>query len=311
MTAQTRALALGRVQAQQSVRAAPYDFLSKSGAVIETEMSVDRMMDGQGQHLKSIAVMHDVTDRNQSMRRRDKMLNALEASNQELVTLTSVIAGDLHDPLKHFERLLVSIEQSLPNGESSLKNYFSMAGQSIQQMQGLVVGILSLLSLESTPRAEQDENLLQLLTQLQQLPELLALTDASLEMLSPLPSVRVTSDCLGEVFGELLINAIKFRNPEVPLCIKVSAAPAAASKDYWEVIISDNGLGFPAELCSQVFEPLSRFHVSRHPTGLGLGLARATRLLRQMRGTISVVSQAGGGASFTIRFPRIIPASES
>jgi signal transduction histidine kinase len=77
------------------VRAVPFSLLATSSQVVETGMSMNRQVDSQGQHLKSFAVMHDVTRRNQLLRRRDQMLEALGKSNQELVNLTGVIANDL------------------------------------------------------------------------------------------------------------------------------------------------------------------------------------------------------------------------
>jgi PAS domain S-box-containing protein len=45
MTEQTQALARERIQAEQSVQAVPHHLLTKSGQVVETEMSVNRQFD--------------------------------------------------------------------------------------------------------------------------------------------------------------------------------------------------------------------------------------------------------------------------
>ena len=62
---------------------------------------------------------------------------------------------------------------------------------------------------------------------------------------SNLPTLTLTGDCLGEVIHELMTNAVKFCNPEVPLAIRVSAELGEAG---WCLTIADNGLGFPDEL---------------------------------------------------------------
>ena len=311
MTEQTQILARERVQGEQSVQTVPYHLLTKSGQVVETEMSVNRQFDSQGQHLKSLAVMHDVTRRNQLFRRRDQMREALKKSNQELVALTGVMANDLDAPLQRFDKLLSAIEPAVQDSDTAVTNYVNMAGQSIQQMHGLVAGMLSLLQINPKPLKAQEVDLQQLVTLLQLSPDFVALSDGSLKILAPLPTVTVTSDCLAQVLQELVVNAVKFRNPEVSLNITVSAEMVGEDGGQWQVSICDNGLGFPAELNHRVFEPLSRFHSARDPYGLGLGLARTVRQLRQIRGTISVVSQAGAGANFIIRFPHIATEGQS
>jgi PAS domain S-box-containing protein len=311
MTEQTQALARDRVQGEQSVQAVPYSLLAKSGQVVETEMSVNRQVDSQGQHLKSFAVMHDVTRRNQLFRRRDQMREALEKSNQELVNLTGVMANDLEAALQRIDQLLSTIEPAIQDSDPAVTNYVNMAGQSIQQMQGLVAGLLSLLQINPTPLKTQEVDLQQLVMLLPLSPDVVDMSDVNLNILAPLPTVTVTSDCLAQVLQELVVNAVKFRNPEASLNITVSAEMVDEDGGHWQVSIRDNGLGFPAELNHQVFEPLSRFHSGRDPSGLGLGLARAVRLLRQIRGTISVVSQAGAGANFIIRFPHIATGGQS
>jgi signal transduction histidine kinase len=308
LTEQTQALARER---EQLVQALPYHLLTKSSQVVETEMSVNRQLDSQGQHLKSLAVMHDVTRRNQLFRRRDQMLEALGKSNQELVDLTGVIANDLEASLQRFDQLLSAIEPAIQDSDPAVTNYVNMASQSIQQMHGLVAGMLSLLQISPKPLKAQEVDLQQLVTLLQLSHDLVAISDGSLEVLAPLPTVTVTSDCLAQVLQELVVNAVKFRNPEVSLNITVSAETVDEDGGHWQISTCENGLGFPAELIHQVFEPLSRFHSARDPSGLGLGLARTVRLLHQIRGTISVVSQAGAGANFIIRFPHIATEGQS
>jgi two-component system nitrogen regulation sensor histidine kinase NtrY len=66
------------------------------------------------------------------------------------------------------------------------------------------------------------------------------------------------------------------------------------------VTIADHGPGIPAELHQRVFEPY--FTTKDDGTGLGLALVRVT--LEAHRGVISVSETLGGGATFSIVFPR-------
>jgi nitrogen fixation/metabolism regulation signal transduction histidine kinase len=64
--------------------------------------------------------------------------------------------------------------------------------------------------------------------------------------------------------------------------------------------IDDDGRGIPADQIGRIFEP----SFSTNTSGTGLGLAIVRRLVEGWEATISVESEAGKGATFTIRFAR-------
>jgi signal transduction histidine kinase len=66
-----------------------------------------------------------------------------------------------------------------------------------------------------------------------------------------------------------------------------------------QMMISDNGPGIAPEAVSHVFD--LRYTTKQGGRGLGLWLSR--RIIEQHRGTISVVSELGKGASFEISLP--------
>jgi signal transduction histidine kinase len=62
------------------------------------------------------------------------------------------------------------------------------------------------------------------------------------------------------------------------------------------VRVSDDGVGMPAELLHQIFQP----HFSTRTSGSGLGLAISRRLLEGWGGAITVESAPGTGSTFTV-----------
>ncbi|MEW6418123.1 MAG: ATP-binding protein [Nitrospirota bacterium] len=66
-----------------------------------------------------------------------------------------------------------------------------------------------------------------------------------------------------------------------------------------EVVISDTGKGIPKDKIKYIFDPFFTSKIY----GSGLGLTFTQRIIREHNGSISVKSEPGKGATFTIRLP--------
>ena len=67
-----------------------------------------------------------------------------------------------------------------------------------------------------------------------------------------------------------------------------------------ELVIEDNGPGFPLEIGSRAFE---RFVKGKHSPGHGLGLAFVDAVVHAHGGTARISDRAGGGAVITLSLP--------
>lgn len=111
-------------------------------------------------------------------------------------------------------------------------------------------------------------------------------------------SPRVIGDesQLIQLFQNLLGNAIKFRQPEVPLRIRLLAE---RREGFWEFSVSDNGIGIEPQYLSKIFALHERLHsVSK---GHGIGLATCERIIKRHGGVIWAESD-GLGRGTSIRF---------
>ncbi|WP_312858574.1 HAMP domain-containing sensor histidine kinase [Rhizobium sp. G21] len=105
---------------------------------------------------------------------------------------------------------------------------------------------------------------------------------------------------LEQALGNLLDNAVKYREPERPLRLSVRAFRVNAFTVGIDV--SDNGRGIAPEDHERVFELFRRSGVQDKP-GEGIGLAHVRSLVRNMGGDIQLKSERGKGSTFMIRMP--------
>jgi signal transduction histidine kinase len=103
---------------------------------------------------------------------------------------------------------------------------------------------------------------------------------------------------LEQVMTNLLSNAIKYGQGR-PITVRVSQEGDAA-----RLTLRDEGIGIAEKDQARIFERFERAVSEQHYGGLGLGLWIVREILAGMGGTISVFSQPGMGAAFTVELPR-------
>jgi NtrC-family two-component system sensor histidine kinase KinB len=114
------------------------------------------------------------------------------------------------------------------------------------------------------------------------------------EVAGDLPPVWVDTTRIGNVFANLLSNAL--RHTSAGGRIRITAEP----NDAWvRFIVSDTGEGIPAAFLSRVFEPFFRVPGQREVSlGAGLGLAIVKEIVEAHGGSVGVESREGTGSSF-------------
>jgi light-regulated signal transduction histidine kinase (bacteriophytochrome) len=101
---------------------------------------------------------------------------------------------------------------------------------------------------------------------------------------SRLPKARGDATLLGQVFVNLLANAIKYTRTRDPAVIEIGSRPGRA--DEVVVFVRDNGVGFDPRYADRLFGVFQRLHRSDEFEGTGIGLANAHRIVKRHGGAI-------------------------
>ncbi len=107
-----------------------------------------------------------------------------------------------------------------------------------------------------------------------------------------------------QIIYNLLSNAVKFTDSGGRVDV-VATMVEVDSMEFFEVVVTDTGIGIALEELEKLFTPFVQLDasMSRRYEGTGLGLAMVKRLMGLHNGTIRVESEEGKGTSFIVRFP--------
>jgi signal transduction histidine kinase len=114
--------------------------------------------------------------------------------------------------------------------------------------------------------------------------------DLNLNVPTLLPSITADPPALTRILTNLVSNACDAMDGHGTL--RITASPHA-------IEVSDTGTGIPAELAKRIFDP---FFTTKGANGTGLGLSIVRDLMRQQGGSVTVSSEPGRGARFTLHF---------
>ena len=126
------------------------------------------------------------------------------------------------------------------------------------------------------------------------------------ELQEDLPPILADSNRLEQVFINLLINArdaieakweeSDHKGGDKKISLKTG------SKDGMVIIeVKDTGIGIPQSIFDKIFEPF--FTTKKVGRGTGLGLSISYGIIQDFGGSIHVLSNKNGGASFVIKLP--------
>ncbi len=121
--------------------------------------------------------------------------------------------------------------------------------------------------------------------------------------ISELPeTIQADPQALEQIVSNLLSNAIKYAPDAPEIDVK-----AYTDEDHVVLMVSDHGLGIDEEDLPRIFERFFRARTATGISGTGIGLNLIKILIELHDGSITIVSEAGKGSTFTVRLPVMGP----
>jgi len=249
-------------------------------------------------------VGHDITDRQKAEVVLRQTLTDLNNRNRELQDFAFIASHDLQEPLRKIRAFSDRLQQRFAAELTpEARDYLDRAGQAAARMQVLIDDLLAYSRVaRGKPFVPVDLAPL-VATVLEDLEARLESSGGAVEV-DALPRIDGDPTQLRQLFQNLLANALKFRSPDRPPLVRVSATPAMVDGEPgWEFRIDDNGIGFEPRYAERIFGPFQRLHGRQDYEGTGIGLAIVRRIVERHHGHVRADGRPGEGASFTVVMP--------
>ncbi len=254
----------------------------------------------------------EVAERRAAEEAAQRTAAELQLINDELQQFAFVLSHDLLAPARRIAMFAELLDKSYAGEDDDVHDYARFIGESSQRLRDLV-GALSRYANAGSGAALLDEADVDLNAVLQAAVQVFdePLKDAGGAVtLDTLPRVRGDAALLGQLFQNLLSNAMKYRSAAPPQ-IQVQAAPAPQDgTNFWRISVLDNGQGFAPEDAERIFKAMTRLHRADHIAGSGLGLSICRRIATRHGGRIWAEPRPEGGAAFHVLLPGASPAAD-
>jgi two-component system, chemotaxis family, sensor kinase Cph1 len=266
--------------------------------------------DRQGNPVRMLGVVRDVTDRKRAEQEREELLAEAERASRAKSDFLAVMSHELRTPMNailgYVDLLLMGVPASIPDGA---RTQVKRVGTSARHLLSLIEQVLAFSRIEAGHQELNAEEVAldRLVSDACDLLEPLAYRKGLfLRFRPPDQAVTIETDVskARQILINLIGNGIKFTE-EGGVEVRVEADDDGGAV----LAVEDTGIGIEASQIEAIFEPFRQAEqpLSRHVGGTGLGLAVTRQLVELLGGTVRVLSEPGQGSTFTVWLPRTLP----
>lgn len=235
---------------------------------------------------------------NEDLRRQT---HELKISNAELEQFAYVASHDLQEPLRMVTSFLSKLEERYATLlDDRGRRYIEFAVDGARRMRQNILGLLQYSRVGKGDAIAEEIDLNEVMDEVCLLHQS-DITECKAEIIvEKLPVIRNYMAPIVQLFNNLISNALKYRKTDLPPVIRVSAKQEGA---YWQMAVSDNGIGIEKEYLQKIFVIFQRLVPKEQYDGTGIGLAVVKKIVENLGGQVWVESAPGEGSTFyfTIR----------
>ncbi|MDB5272319.1 MAG: hypothetical protein JWO58_686 [Chitinophagaceae bacterium] len=248
-----------------------------------------------------LASMQDINNKREQQNLLEQQAEQLKQANEELETFSYSVSHDLKAPLRSlegFSKLL--IENYKGKFDEDADRWLQFIAGNANRMGVLINDILNFSRISRSSVNKSHVHMQPIVEKLFDL-EKNNYPNKVIELhLSDLPDVYGDPTMLGQVWQNLISNALKYSSKNELIIVTINGRTDQQTVQY---SIQDNGVGFDEKYKDKLFGVFQRLHRTEEFEGTGVGLAIVNRIIQKHSGSIQVNSELGKGTTFAFSLP--------
>lgn len=246
----------------------------------------------------------------------EKLNEELMRTNANLEEFTYAASHDLKEPVRKIhvfsDRLKHSLAAKITETE---RNFFERIELASRRMSSLIDDLLTYSEVGHQTRFAEDVDMNQVIRQVIHDLDLEIEQKGAMIEVDQLFAVPGHHRQLLQAFQNLLSNALKYSKTDVPPVIRIRCnrikgsevksqlTSDDAGREFYQISVSDNGIGFNQEDAERIFNVFTRLHGKMEYKGTGIGLSIVRKVIQNHHGYVWAESKPNEGATFFILLP--------
>lgn len=230
----------------------------------------------------------------------------LLATNEALEQFSYVTAHDLRTPLRGMRDMTDYLIEGLQGSHADVmrdtgaRSQLEALQSLIDRMESLVTGVLECAQLTSKSISVATFSSGEAI---KNIANDIGLSTHRLTLEGHFPDVVFSPTLFTQIFHNLLANAVMHCGDPDDLRVTIGCMVTA---DDVVITVADNGPGIDPKHHGRIFEMFQSLNPAKSPLSTGVGLAIVQKAVKLAGGEISLNSDLGRGAAFTLSFPGIV-----
>ncbi len=235
-------------------------------------------------------------------KRVEERTASLVATNKDMESFTYSVSHDLRTPIRAIDGFAKILQKRLEGRmDEKETHYLNCVLEGSNKMGVLIDDLLSFSRIGRTEKRTSKFSL-ELLFQQAYRDLSMGLDKNRIDLrVGPLPEVTGDREMLKLAISNILSNAIKYSSTREKSIIHVRCKEKSK---FFEIEVSDNGVGFEMEYHHKVFEIFQRLHTDDEFEGSGVGLAIVKKVISRHGGDVWISSKLDKGTNIYFSIPK-------